>query len=521
MKLNLKVSTRLMLLVGAMCAMMVVGGALGLYGISRANASLETVYLNRTVPGLQLGQINALLLRNRLAVNTALVTPTPEVIAQRAQQVEENVARAGELWNAYAASGLSPREQQMARAFADDRARFLKEALLPSVDALRRGDFDAGRRLVADKLRTLAAPMERGLDELSRLQVEQARAEFEAAEARYAVIRALAIGATLAGVVLAGALGLLLVRSIGRELGAEPGEAAALARRVAAGDLSMPIALRPGDADSLMAQLQRMQSNLAAVVAGVRENSETVACASAQIAQGNGDLSARTEQQAAALQQTAASMEQLGSTVQQNADNARQANQLALGASAVAVKGGDVVGRTVQTMRGIHESSRRIADIIGVIDGIAFQTNILALNAAVEAARAGEQGRGFAVVAGEVRSLAQRSAQAAKEIKDLIGASVERVEAGTALVDEVGSAMGEIVDSIHRVTDIMGEISAASTEQSSGVAQIGEAVSQMDQTTQQNAALVEESAAAADSLKQQAQRLVQAVAVFKLSPQPA
>jgi methyl-accepting chemotaxis protein len=242
-----------------------------------------------------------------------------------------------------------------------------------------------------------------------------------------------------------------------------------------------------------------------------------VASASAQIASGNHDLSSRTESQASALEQTAASMEQLSATVKQNADSARQANQLALSASGTAVQGGEVVARVVETMKGINDSSRKIADIIGVIDGIAFQTNILALNAAVEAARAGEQGRGFAVVASEVRSLAGRSAEAAQEIKMLINASVERVEQGTLQVDQAGTTMAEVVTGIKRVTDLMGEISAASNEQSQGVAQVGEAVMQMDQVTQQNAALVEEMAAAASSLKSQAQELVETVAVFKLS----
>jgi methyl-accepting chemotaxis protein len=242
-----------------------------------------------------------------------------------------------------------------------------------------------------------------------------------------------------------------------------------------------------------------------------------VATASAQIAQGNLDLSQRTERQAAALEETAASMEQLGSTVRQTADNAKRANDLAHGASDIAVKGGDVVAQVVATMKEINESSKRIADIIGVIDGIAFQTNILALNAAVEAARAGEQGRGFAVVASEVRSLASRSAQAAKEIKTLIGDSEGRVERGTALVDDARVTMTEVVSSIARVTTLMGDISAASAEQNMGVTQVGEAVVQMDQATQQNAALVEESAAAAESLKLQAQRLVEAVAEFNLT----
>jgi methyl-accepting chemotaxis protein len=267
----------------------------------------------------------------------------------------------------------------------------------------------------------------------------------------------------------------------------------------------------------LLAALHAMKQRLSAIVGGVRDDAQGVASASTQIAQGNSDLSSRTEEQASALQQTAASMEQLASTVKQNADNAQQANQLAKSATEVAVKGGEVVGQVVGTMKGIHESSNRIADIIGVIDGIAFQTNILALNAAVEAARAGEQGRGFAVVAGEVRTLAQRSAEAAKEIKALISTSVERVGHGTQLVDQAGATMNEVVTAIRRVTDLMGEISAASTEQTAGVVQVGEAISEMDRTTQQNAALVEESAAAAESLREQAARLVEAVSVFRLA----
>ena len=307
-----------------------------------------------------------------------------------------------------------------------------------------------------------------------------------------------------------------LTRSITRQLGGEPDYAAAIAHEIAEGNLAVQVQLRPGDTTSLLATMQMMRDSLAQVVARVRQGSEAVATASAQIAQGNQDLSGRTESQASALEETAASMEELGSTVRQNADNARAANQLAQSASGVAVQGGEVVAQVVQTMDGISASSKKIADIISVIDGIAFQTNILALNAAVEAARAGEQGRGFAVVAGEVRSLAGRSAEAAKEIKRLITDSVERVEQGGTLVNQAGQTMEEVVHSVRRVTDIMGEISAASSEQSAGVNQVGEAVTQMDQATQQNAALVEEMSAAATSLNQQAQELVQAVAVFRL-----
>jgi len=291
-----------------------------------------------------------------------------------------------------------------------------------------------------------------------------------------------------------------------------------VAERVRDGDLTQTVVNdRRDEFTPLLHALNDMQTALTRVVSDVRMSADSVSTASAEIAQGNADLSGRTEQQASALEQTSASMEELGSTARQNADNARQANQLAASASAVAVQGGDVVSQVVQTMKDINTSSKKISDIIGVIDGIAFQTNILALNAAVEAARAGEQGRGFAVVAGEVRNLAQRSAEAAKEIKGLIMASVERVEQGTTLVDQAGTTMQEVVTSIRRVTDIVGEISSASTEQNAGVSQVSEAVSQMDQTTQQNAALVEESAAAAASLQTQAQQLVQAVSVFKLS----
>ena len=324
------------------------------------------------------------------------------------------------------------------------------------------------------------------------------------------------------GTLIAVALGALLAFTVTRSIVRPVQRGKEAAENIADGDLTHPIEANGNDeTGQLLQALATMQSRLASIVGNVRHNAEGVATASTEIASGNNDLSARTEQQASALQETAASMEQLGSTVRQNADNARQANQLAMSASTVAQQGGDVVAEVVTTMKGINDSSKKIADIISVIDGIAFQTNILALNAAVEAARAGEQGRGFAVVAGEVRSLAQRSAEAAKEIKGLIGTSVERVERGTALVDKAGATMSEVVASIRRVTDIMSEISAASSEQSQGVSQVGEAITQMDQATQQNAALVEQSAAAADSLKTQAGQLVDAVAVFRLSAHAA
>ncbi len=307
-----------------------------------------------------------------------------------------------------------------------------------------------------------------------------------------------------------------LSRQVFSRLGGEPAIVKAAADAVRTGDLTNDIPVKPGDTSSVMATMKLMRDQLAQVVTGVRQNADAVAIASEEIASGNTDLSARTETQASALEETAAAMEELSGTVRQNADNARQANQLAVNASSVAQQGGEVVGQVVATMKGINESSRKIADIIGLIDAIAFQTNILALNAAVEAARAGEQGRGFAVVATEVRSLAGRSANAAKEIKALITDSVERIEEGSVLVNKAGATMNEVVEAIRRVSDIVSEISAASTEQSAGVSQVGEAVMQMDQTTQQNAALVEQMAAAATSLNAQAAELVRAVAVFQL-----
>ncbi len=323
------------------------------------------------------------------------------------------------------------------------------------------------------------------------------------------------IGALVLGAVLL-LIGVVITRGLLRQLGGEPGYASGITRGIAAGDLSMAIDVRRDDTSSMLHGIRAMRDDLAKIVSEVRLGTDTIATASSQIAAGNLDLSSRTEQQASSLEETAASMEELTSTVNQNADNARLANELAATASAVAVKGGAVVAQVVDTMASINESSKKIVDIISVIDGIAFQTNILALNAAVEAARAGEQGRGFAVVATEVRNLAQRSAAAAKEIKTLIGASVDTVAVGNKLVADAGSTMDEVVASVRRVTDIMGEISVASSEQSSGIAQVNQAISEMDSVTQQNAALVEQASAAAESMQSQAARLLQVVGVFQL-----
>jgi methyl-accepting chemotaxis protein len=322
--------------------------------------------------------------------------------------------------------------------------------------------------------------------------------------------------ATVALIVLAFVISEWVVRRLARQLGGEPVYAKEIASRIAAGDLSNAIALGKRDTSSMLSALSDMQSGLSTTVADIAASAEAIASASSEISTGNLDLSQRTEQQAMALERTASSMEQLTSTVRQNADNAKQARTLADNASSIAEQGGNVVGRVVATMNEINDSAKSIGDIIGVIEGIAFQTNILALNAAVEAARAGEEGRGFSVVAGEVRNLAQRSASAAKEIKGLIGASVERASNGSQLAQDAGQTMDEVVKAVKRVTDIMGEISAASAEQSSGIEEINLAVSQMDAGTQQNAALVEQATAAAQSLDDQARALKQMVGRFRL-----
>ena len=328
---------------------------------------------------------------------------------------------------------------------------------------------------------------------------------------------AVAVGSLIASV----AIGIAFSRSILHSLGGEPAYAAQVVRRIADGHLDVEVHTNGAGQDSLLAAMRAMQTNIAQVVARVRSGTESIATASNEMASGSRSLSMRTEEQASALEETAASMEELSGTVRQNADNALQANQLAMGASAVAERGGEVVGRVVELMKAINAQAKKISDIISVVDGIAFQTNILALNAAVEAARAGEQGRGFAVVAGEVRTLARRSADAAKEIKSLINTSSDTVEAGTELANEAGLTMSEVVTAIRRVVDVVAEISAASQEQSRGVEQIGEAVVHMDKATQQNAALVEQSAAAVDSLRNQSEQLLAAISAFSVAKQSA
>ncbi|MBE7940354.1 MULTISPECIES: methyl-accepting chemotaxis protein [Ramlibacter] len=511
---QLKISTRLALLTAFMAVALMIGGWIGVSNLSASNESLRTVYEDRTVPLGQLLTVQRLSLRNRyLAV---LPSVLPERTAESLKTIEASEKEMDKTWADYKSTYLTPRETELAKGFEQHRAAWNEQFLRPALAAMKTDDVKTLRALVQDKDLALYPKLRDDIQALAQLQMDVAKEAYDDSQKRYAMVRSLALFGVVAGVLAVSVAGFLLLRAISRALA----QAVAAANAVAAGDLTHEVQVRGRDEISvLMAALAGMRDALEKVVGSVREGSDGVATASAQIAQGNQDLSARTEKQASAIQETSASMEQLGSTVRQNADNAQKANALAVEASGVAARGGEVVGEVVGTVRGISEASRRIADIINVIDGIAFQTNILALNAAVEAARAGEQGRGFAVVASEVRSLAQRSADAAKEIKTLISDSVSRVEQGTAQADRAGATMAEVVASVERVTHLMAEISGASREQSQGVAQVGEAVTQMDQATQQNAALVEEMAAAANSLSGQAQDLVKAVGVFRLRGQ--
>jgi len=445
-------------------------------------------------------------------------------------------ARQDEGARAEVAKDLDEHATAMARWLATLEGEVHDEALRASLAATRpavEAYIAAARelpRLAADEAVATAAldaveqrfaSLETRLEEVGeRVEAVAAQTAQQQADLFASAGWSMAAALALAAAVLAG-FGLQFLRTTHNRLGAEPRLLHRLSQRIADGDLCAADDLAGAPADSVADAMLRMRQRLAEMVVSIHRSAEQLASASAQIASGNADLAQRTSEQSARLQHSASAMQQLGSAVHGNADSARQADELARAASRVAVQGGEVVNQVVHTMSGINESSRRIADIIGVIDGIAFQTNILALNAAVEAARAGEQGRGFAVVAGEVRQLAQRSAEAAREIKSLIGASVERADEGTAFVDRAGDTMQEIVASIGRLTGLMGEISAASAQQSASVSEVGESVRQMDGAVQQNAALVEQTAAAAESLREHARSLVATVGVFRIQGQTA
>ncbi|MGN6827963.1 methyl-accepting chemotaxis protein [Paucibacter sp. M5-1] len=510
---NLTIANRLKLGFGLLAAMLLGANLLALWQMGVMRASTKEITTNWLPSVEYVNQMNTRTSDFRVAEFQHVLNTDEKAMAGIEKMLADALAEFEDDQRAYVPLISSDEERQLYEAFVADRRQYLQ--IHDQVLSLsRNNENDKAKSLLEGDSRKLYRSSSAKLLKLIELNHLGSVAESKNSDSAYATARNAMVGFAVLGLAVALAVAAWLIRSIARPLN----QASMAAARVAAGDLTGKIDITTQDeAGQVLLAMDRMQASLVQVVSNVRRNSESVATASAQIAQGNQDLSQRTEEQASALQQTAATMEELAVTTRKNADSAKLANQLAQSASAVAAHGGEVVSNVVNTMDGISNSSRRIGDIIGVIDGIAFQTNILALNAAVEAARAGEQGRGFAVVASEVRSLAKRSAEAAKEIKALISHSVEQVEHGSVLVDKAGKTMVEIVGSIQRVSDIVAEITSASVEQSSGIEQVGDAVGQMDQVTQQNAALVEESAAAAESLKGQAQQLVQAVAVFKLS----
>jgi len=509
---NLKISTRLSVAFGLLIALLVVIVTVALLQMKTMHAVTLDI-AEQQLPDVELVNSIKINFSNlRIDETQHVMNQEENGMAKTEQAMKDRIGAINTDLAAYNKRLKESAQQQHFQAL-DAEWKNYTTIHLQIVDLSTKREKFTARKLLEGDSNASFGRLNTSLNQLSTLTHDAATTATAASSATYANARYAMLGALLVCVLLAVGAAVWLIGSVTKPLHA----AIEVASRIAAGDLSHDIAIdSSNETGRLLQALQRMQTSLLDIVEQVREGSGNVANASAEIAQGNQDLSDRTENQANALQVTASSMHTLESTVRQNADNARQANELALTASSVAVKGGDVVGQVVETMKGINQSSRQIADIIQVIDGIAFQTNILALNAAVEAARAGEQGRGFAVVASEVRSLAGRSAEAAKEIKHLIGASVQRVEQGTELVDRAGATMSEIVAAIQRVTDIVRDISAASSAQSQGVSQVGEAIGQMDQTTQQNAALVEQMAASANSLRGQANALVEVVALFKL-----
>lgn len=517
---NLSVRAKLICAFGSISLLVILITGLSLHTLSDANDRFETY-----VKGIRARANTAHLVREAIdaraiaARNLVLVT-TPEDVA-----IEKAVLTKAE-------AGVSENMELLKKLGNEKSANDEVRRMINEIDAIEQKYHVVASTIVnlalsnkreeaITKMNTECRPLLAALVKVSEDYANYTNTRsnkmLETAATDYAEQRNYLILGILVVVSAAAVAGVLITRSLLNALGAEPAELCEIVGRVADGDLTTQLHVHANDTSSVLAAVDRMQIALTKVVSTVRTDADGVSIASAEIAAGNSDLSNRTEQQASSLEETASSMEELTSTVKQNAENARQANNLASNASEIASKGGAVVAQVVDTMGSINESSKKIVDIISVIDGIAFQTNILALNAAVEAARAGEQGRGFAVVAAEVRNLAQRSAGAAKEIKGLIDDSVERVRTGTKLADEAGTTMTEVVDSVRRVTDIISEIAAASEEQTAGIEQINQAISEMDNVTQQNASLVEEAAAAAEALQGQAGNLVNVVSIFKIS----
>ncbi|MGV2290029.1 methyl-accepting chemotaxis protein [Trinickia sp. YCB016] len=503
---------KIILALGVCGILLLATGLFGMAGLSRLNTNLSGTYSGIVLPLANLAEIQAAQLEIRVKLRTMLEAKTADGVAKSLPKVDGYMATIDKKWSDYYPSGVSnDTERAVADKIAHDLAAF-KSQVADEIATLKSGDYDKAGNLI-NAGTEVSESLHQLIGEDIKVNVDEAKQFVNDSDSTFERLLWTAIGLVIAGVVVIAGASVYLVRAISKPLD----KAVNLANHIASGKLDNHIAVdEKGEFGVLLESLQKMEQQLGDTVRGIRAATESVTVASREIASGNTDLSARTEQQAASLEETASSMTQLTETVKQNADNARQANALAVSATDMADTGNDAVQGMVHTIGQISGSSSKISEITGVIEGIAFQTNILALNAAVEAARAGEQGRGFAVVASEVRSLAQRSAAAAKEIKELIGSSVAMIHDGAQQATEVGETMGRVKQAIKQVSDIVGEIAAASEEQSTGIEQVNQAVTQMDDVTQQNAALVEQAAAAAQSLEEQALKLSAMLAVFKL-----
>ncbi len=510
---NLKIGQRLSIGFGVIVILMIAILGAGVNSLSDMNDSLDRIVNDNNVKIAAVTNLRDAERQIAIAVRDLTITSNEAAKAGVESRIVAATERYSEAMTVLQERIKSEKGKELLKAVAEG-----EKSTMPLFQVVRQharnGEFEAGVKYLSETVSPSVAKWMTSIETLLEHQTLRNHEEQKEVEASYARVNRILLGLGIVSVTAAGFIAWGTTRSITKPLN----EAVAVAETVASGDLTSEIEINSRDeTGQLLQSLATMNDSLRAIVANVRNSTETIATASSEIAAGNLDLSSRTEQQASALEETASSMEELTSTVKQNAENARQANTLAVNASAIATQGGQVVSRVIDTMNSIDQSAKKIVDIIGVIDGIAFQTNILALNAAVEAARAGEQGRGFAVVASEVRNLAHRSANAAKEIKALISDSVQKVELGSQLVSEAGTTMESVVKSVAQVNDIMAEISTASTEQEQGIDQISQAISEMDMVTQQNAALVEEAAAAAQSLQEQSNNLVDTVSVFKLS----
>jgi methyl-accepting chemotaxis protein len=508
---NLSIKAKLFSTLGLLAGILCVVGVLGFAGMRQTNQHLDGMFNGRLVPANWVDELTTLHRKGIEAIELATIKQDASSVATAVEAVKGNADKIKEIWSKLDKADVSDSERKSIESFGANSNAIL-DINLTAISSMQSGVYDKAEKAMLEQARPKYDQITGIVDELKRAQITEAKKAWDEARGQFRSDNIMIVSAILVGVGLAAFLGVMLVRSIMNALNVAVG----VANRIANGHVGNHIEVHSNDElGQLLMALKTMDGKLVEIVSSVRTTAGAVGGAASELSQGNDDLSSRTQEQASALEETASSMEQMTATVKQNADNARQANQLAAGAREQAERGGTVVQRAIGAMGEINNASRKIADIISVIDEIAFQTNLLALNAAVEAARAGEQGRGFAVVATEVRNLAQRSASAAKEIKDLINDSVEKVKAGSELVDESGKTLAEIMESVKKVTDIVAEIAAASQEQSAGIEQVNNAVTQMDGVTQQNAALVEEASAASKAMQQQANSLVQQIGFFK------